>query len=165
MTVTIIESDPRKHSLVSTIYDSPDYLDRFVAEVEPNRFATVDEVATAWFIEQPAWIRLISTNTFSTRRISNAVSSGRFQSGTSVGSWQVIDRNDNEIVFGDDMGFMQYRFAFHLNETADAIEAATAVRYLWPRAGRFYFMLAKPVHRRFIRYLLARTANASGATK
>jgi hypothetical protein len=76
-----------------------------------------------------------------------------------VGSWEVVERSDDEIVFGDSLGFMQYRFSFRRIDD-EHIEAATAVRYRWRRTGRFYFALVRPFHRRFVAHALARVAAA-----
>lgn len=163
--MTVVQAQPDGTSIVARIYESPDYLDRYIAEVDPGRFETVDDVAHAWFIGQPAWLRLLSTNAVSARRLSRAIATGRFQCGTSVGSWEVIDRNTEEIVFGESMGFMQYRFSFRLVDPGGSIEAATAVKYLWPRTGPLYFTLVKPFHRKFINLVLARTASSAGAVR
>ncbi len=150
-------SRPAANSLAASIYEAPDYLDCFVVDAPTGRFESVDDVATAWFTEQPWWLRMVSTNTLTKSRVVEAISTDRYRVGTKVGSWQVIDRNDDEIVFGDDMGFMQYRFSFRLEANADQVEATTAVKYLWPRTGRLYFALVRPFHQRFIKLLLKLT--------
>jgi len=71
----------------------------------------------------------------------------------------VIERDGHEIVFGDDLGFMQYRIGFRLGQSANTIEAATAVSYLWPRTGPIYFALVRPFHKLFVKYALSRAAS------
>ncbi len=56
-------------SLIAQAYATPDYTDRFVATVEPDRFASVDELARTWFVTQPRWVQILSTNTLSRGRI------------------------------------------------------------------------------------------------
>ncbi|MFV1991978.1 MAG: DUF2867 domain-containing protein, partial [Acidimicrobiales bacterium] len=136
----------------------PDYQDRFIIETTPGQYASVDQVATDWFTKQPGWIRLLSTNTRSSASIESAIVDGGFQVGTSVGSWKVVARNEDEIVFGERMGFMEYCYSLALRaDEPVTIEGSTVVTYLWRRTGRFYFALVRPMHRRFIRFLLAKT--------
>ncbi|MBN4047426.1 DUF2867 domain-containing protein [Acidimicrobiaceae bacterium AH-315-P05] len=154
----VSQAAPATGAIVTSIYDSPDYLDRFVKDVAPGTFDSVDDVATAWFTEQPTWLRIVSTNTLTRRALQDAIATGGYRIGTSVGAWEIIDRDDDEIVFGDDMGFMQYRFSLRLSASAAQIEAATAVKYLWPRAGRYYFAIVRPIHTRFVKVMLRKSA-------
>ncbi len=154
--MTELEADSA--SLVGSFYSEPDYRDRFVIHLDPQKYESVDQVVTDWFTKQPAWIRLLSTNSISKAGITSNVEFGGYTVGHSVGSWTVLDRNDTEILFGDQMGFMEYRFSFRLVPgTPEVLEGSTAVKFLWKRTGRFYFALVKPMHRRFTRLLLART--------
>ncbi len=152
----ITATQPAGDSLVASIYENPDYLDCFVAAVGPDTFERVDDVATAWFMGQPAWLRLLSTNTLSKGAVEDAIARG-YRVGDTVGSWEIITRNDEEIVFGENMGFMQYRMSFRLPSAGDRIEAGTAVRFLWHRTGKFYFALVQPLHPRFVKMVLKNT--------
>ncbi len=152
--VTEGEADPG--SLVGAIFESPDYRDRFCIRVRPGQYGVVDEVVTDWFIKQPAWIRLLSTNTVSRSGIDATMRGGGYTVGDNVGSWKVVGRNDNEIVFGDSMGFMEYRFSLRLLEREFLVEGSTAVRFLWHRTAKYYFALVRPFHRLFIRHLLTK---------
>lgn len=103
-------------------------------------------------------MRVRSTNTTSKAGVEQAIDEGGFQVGRSVGSWKVIQRDDDEIVFSDSMGFMGYWYTFLLpaNEP-NTVEGSIAVRYLWPRAGRFHFALARLGQRRFLKLLITTT--------
>ncbi len=160
--MSVVSASPESDSLVNSAYEAPDYRDRFVATVASNAFVNVDAVVDQWFRHQPGWLRLLSTNTLRKRHIANSIGSS-YAVGDSVGSWEVVDRSVDEIVFGDDMGFMEYRFSFRRVD-AQHIEAATAVQYLWPRTGRFYFSLVRPLHRRFVAYALRRTVAEATAS-
>lgn len=157
MTGGVIELAPQE-SLASGLGASDwDYRDRYSIQTEAGQYDTVDEVVTDWFKKQPTWLRVLSTNSLSRRSVEESVANG-FRVGSKVGTWEVVDRDDNEVVFSDSMGFMEYRFSFLLSQQEqDSVEASTAVRYLWRRTGRFYFALVKPMHRRFVKLLLART--------
>ncbi len=144
-------------SLIAQAYATPDYTDRFVATVEPDRFASVDELARTWFVTQPRWVQILSANTLSRGTILAQVESTAYQSGDAVGSWVVVERTHDEIMFGQPMGFMEYRFSFRRPDES-TIEVATAVVYLWRRTGKVYFSLVKPMHRRFVRIIIDRLA-------
>ncbi|MFN3217835.1 MAG: DUF2867 domain-containing protein [Acidimicrobiales bacterium] len=145
-------------TLVAGVFEAPDYADRFAIACDPERHRTVDDVATDWFTRQPRWVRLLSTNSLSTTGVERAIAEGGYRVGSAVGSWAVFERSDDEIVFGDSLGFMEFRTAFRLPpDRPGTAEAATVVRYRWRRTGRFYFALVRPMHRRFIPSLLERT--------
>ena len=145
------ELPPDSRSLVGSQYDQPDYQDRFVTDVRAGRYRNVDEVVNDCFTKQPTWLRLLSTNTFSKKGVEAAIAGGGYEPDSAVGSWIVIERNHEEIVFGDDMGFMEYRFSMRLDpEDPSYVEASTAVRYKWRRTGRFYFAAVRPMHKRFV---------------
>jgi hypothetical protein len=157
--------EPHSDSLVASIYEQPDYLDRFQFAAA-DTFGSVDEVVVAWFERMPAWIRLLSANVLSPSAFRVQLDRGQadgFPVGHRVGSWEVIARDDAEIVFGDSLGFMEFRTGFRLIPSAESagpstVECATAVRYLWRRTGAFYFGLVRWPHQLFIRYLLGRLA-------
>ena len=154
---SVHEREPRSDSIAG-LQSRWDYRDRFVIPTTTDQYANVDQVVTDWFLKQPRWLRLLSTNTMSQAGIDQAITLGRFRVGSAVGSWRVVRRDDQEIVFADSMGFMEYWVSFLLPvEQTSTVEASTAVRYLWPRSGRFYFALVRPLHRRFIRLLLTTT--------
>ena len=154
MTSAAIEQAPDPDSLASRAYDQPDYVDRFSIAVENGSYADVDEVVTAWFSRQPWWIRVVSTNALTKSRVLADLESGELRPGTSVGAWELVDRTDEEIMFGESMGFMEYRVSFRLTEEP-TIEVSNAVRYLWTRTGPLYFKVVRPFHKRFIRMMLA----------
>jgi hypothetical protein len=143
VSAAVVEATPREDSIAGLHPEPWDYRDRYIVATNPGRYHTVDRVATDWFTKQPRWLRLLSTNTTSKAGVERAVDQGGFQVSSSVGSWKVIRRDDNEIVFSDSTGFMEYWYSFLLPaDEPNTVEGSTAVRYLWPRAGRFYFALA-----------------------
>ncbi len=145
------EHEPDPDSLVGSIFDHADYRDRFRVEVPVGQYGSVDEVVDDWFTSQSSLIRLLSTNTLSLKTIDEATGHG-YDVGSKIGSWKVVERDASEIVFGEPMGFMEYRYSLRLVERGNtAVEGSTAVKYLWRRTGKYYFALARPLHRRFIK--------------
>lgn len=160
--MTIVrELDPNPNALATRAYERPDYLDRFTVDVGDCGYGDVDAAVAAWFMRQPWWIRLLSTNVLRRSRIEAALATGQLQVGTHVGAWAIIARTPDEIMFGESMGFMEYRVSFCFSGPAGkTVEVANAVKYLWPRTGPFYFALVKPLHKRFLRLMLGLLARA-----
>lgn len=145
----IIEIEPTRHTLVDQAYPDADYRDAFHVGCARHDFATVGDFATAYFMNQPRWLSLVSMNISSRDKLEQALGDHSFSQGSQVGSWKVHGRTDDEILFGDNMGFMEYRFSFTRRADGD-IEASTAVKYRWRRLSHLYFTLVKPAHKRFV---------------
>ena len=79
--------------------------------------------------------------------------------GTNIGSWKIFDKSEEEIVFGESRGFMDYRFSMRLdkNETDD-VEVSTIVR-LNGFMGKYYFALVKLMHKKFVKISLDNIIN------
>jgi len=151
MDVQIDDMTPPVDTIAANLFRDVDYRDAFL--VAGASFATVDDAARAYFLNQPQWISIISMNVLSRKAFVDVVASATFEAGTAVGAWKVYDRSADEIVFGDDMGFMEYRFSLRLRpegHVRPGVEASTVVRYRWRRASHFYFTLVKPFHRLFV---------------
>lgn len=164
LTTSAVALPPRADCIAGSSDESWDYRDRFSVDTLPGQYTSVDHVAIDWFTNQPTWIRLLSTNTLSKAGVDEAVAAGGFGMGSAVGTWVVTRRNDHEIVFGQRLGFMEYWFSFLLpTDAPDTVEASTSVKFLWRRTGRFYFALVRPMHKRFVRLLLAKTVSPQAA--
>lgn len=153
------EIDPVRPSLIAEQFGQVDYEDAFRIELDSPAWSSVDELAECFFRSQPRWISLVSMGLRSDGHLEAELGESAFAVGSAVGSWKVYDRNAGEIVFGDDMGFMEYRFSLARVDSRQAT-GATAVQYKWARASRFYFRLVKPFHRRFIPIALRNTGLA-----
>ena len=101
------EISPTLDTLASKEFSQIDYHDSFEVQGE---FESVDAFAMQYFLSQPSWLSLISMNIFSKKSIQKAIDKSDFKKSTAIGSWKIYTRDDKEIVFGDDMGFMEYRF-------------------------------------------------------
>lgn len=159
----VTQQQPDRASCVGRAFDTLDYRDLFSVALPPGRFADVDAMARVFFSSQSRWFPLISMNT-TPARMRRHLAATNFALGSRVGSWKVFDRSEDEIVFGDHMGFMEYRFSLSLRtavlpEPGDVAQGSTAVRFVWRRTGRFYFELVKPFHRWFVRTTLQRLAS------
>ena len=146
----IKETKPNQTSLVYNAFEKIDYRDAFRISFEKDIFQSIDEFARQYFKSQPSWLRLISMNTTSREKIEENLKKSNFQIDTNIGSWKIFNRNENEIVFGESMGFMDYRFSMRLDKYAtDNIEVSTVVT-LNSFMGKYYFALVKLMHKKFV---------------
>lgn len=141
-------------TLIEACYEAPDYRDAYL--VGGPGIERVEDFATRFFLSQPKWLAKVSMNLGDKESRRSAIDGRDYPKGSAVGTWRVHERNDNEIVFGEHMGFMEYRFSFLLRSDG-RIEASTAVRYL-KRFGRFYFAIVKPFHIGFVKVALGNAA-------
>ncbi len=155
------EISPLSDALVQTALLNVDYRDAIAATISAGRVATVVDFARAYFLAQPAWLRTVSMNQPSRSKLERAVSAAKFEPGESIGSWKIYQRNADEIVFGESLGFMTYRFSLSLKHAAqsDTIIASTVAK-LNDRFGEMYFSIVKLMHKRFVKLTLTNTLTA-----
>lgn len=151
---------PSPDTIIAACYEQPDYSDAYVVGT-----ANVDDVATfatQFFLSQPSWLAKVSMNTPRRQQRIDAIASGDYELGSTVGTWKVHGRSNDEIVFGEHMGFMEYRFSF-LRRPDGQVEASTSVQYV-RRFGRIYFAIVKPFHIGFVKVALRNAASAGTST-
>lgn len=156
----VIPVEPTPGTRIDAAYDNPEYRDAFLIEVGPE--VTIEDFATSFFMSQPAWIGWISMQLGSRDARQKATGDGTYAAGSSVGSWTVRERSDDEIVFGDHMGFMEFRFSIFRRPDGH-IEAATSVKYI-RRFAHIYFGIVKPFHAGFIKIALRSVARHAAAS-
>jgi hypothetical protein len=133
--------------LVSSVLTPIDYSDCFETKVSNDTFPNIDTFVRRYFETQPRWLMAISMNILKKETMQKALERGTFNVDESVGSWKVYARNEEEVVFGDDMGFMEYRFAVRLDDTR--LRVSTVVQYKG-KMGKYYFALVKLLHQKFV---------------
>ena len=153
--VTLQEAEPAADALVRTAFPEPDYQDAFRASIPSGRFSNIDHFVKVFFLAQPGWLRTISMGVPSRAKLEKVIQQKGFRPGEKIGGWRIYDRNQNEIIFGESMGFMEYRFSLRLSEAAGSviIEASTVVS-INSAVGRFYFSLVRLAHKPFVRKAL-----------
>ncbi len=146
----IQKTNAKQDSLIFNIFEKIHYRDAFQVSFNKNTFKNIDDFAKYYFISQPSWLRLISMNMIKIQTVKNNLKKSNLKIDTTIGSWKIFNRNDNEIVFGDSMGFMDYRFSMRLDKSnIDNIEVSTVVK-LNSYMGKYYFYLVKLMHTKFV---------------
>lgn len=162
--IEIQEISPLSDTLVQAALPDVDYRDALVTRISSRRFATIVDFARAYFLAQPVWLRTISMNQFSRAKIEQAVSMAKFEPGEAIGSWKIYHRNADEIVFGESLGFMTYRFSLCLKHNtysdSDTIIASTVAK-LNNLFGKMYFSIVRLMHKRFVRLTIINTLSAT----
>ena len=152
--ILINETEPKQDSLVFNAFEKIDYRDVFSISFERNTFNSINDFAKKYFISQPTWLRLISMNTITKHKIEDDLKNSNFNVNSKIGSWKIFNKNDNEIVFGESMGFMDYRFSMRLDKNStDDIEVSTVVT-LNGSMGKYYFSVVKLLHKKFVKVSL-----------
>lgn len=152
----IRESTPKKDTLTHHAFASIDYEDAWTIEDLPDGITRVDTFAEHFFLAQPLWLRVISMQRIRKMYILDAIKTDRFAEGSKIGSWRIFEHNRQEIVFGESLGFMQYRFGMLFEKEKCAAYLSTVVHYQGSM-GKFYFALVEPLHRRFVLKTLENT--------
>ncbi|NQY94352.1 MAG: DUF2867 domain-containing protein [Campylobacteraceae bacterium] len=158
--INILQTNANKNSLVYNSFNKIDYRDAFKMKYAKGTFQNIDEYAKVYFLSQPTWLRLISMNTISKQKIVDSLNQSNFKIDSNIGSWKIFSRNDKEIVFGDSMGFLDYRFSMSLDKTkADVIEVSTVIK-LNGFMGKYYFAVVRLMHRKFVIISLKNVINS-----
>ena len=146
---TIKEIIYKDDFLASELLKPIDYSDAFELSSE---FTTIDDFAKNYFLAQPSWLRAISFGVFREKTLKKILANCSFEKGDKIGQWGIYGRDENEIVFGQHMGFMEYCFTFH-QENKQRIKVATLVQYKG-RMGKYYFAIASLLHKPFVQLSL-----------
>jgi len=152
MSNTIKAITYKDNFLASSLLQPIDYSDCF--ELKSN-FTTIDDFAQNYFLAQPTWLRAISFGIFKRKTLNSLLAQTTFEKDDAIGQWKVYGRDEKEIVFGQNMGFMEYCFTFY-QEDNKTIKVATLVQYKG-KMGKYYFEIASLLHKPFVHLSLKNT--------
>jgi hypothetical protein len=147
----------------SLIADVPftDHADAFRGTVDATRFPDVDSVARAFVAMSPRWVAILmrlrdsAVGIFGLKRSVDAPPSApegkHLAPGDLLGFFRVMERNDAEIVVGEDDRHLDFRVSF-LHEGSSVV-VTTVVKFhnAW---GRMYFLPVAPFHRLIVPAML-----------
>lgn len=137
-------------------FDRIDYRDHFQVTSGSEHFDTIDEFARTFFLNQPSWLTRVSAG-IGKQQVRPLVKNATFSPGSSVGSWQIYERTENSITFGENMGIMAYRVIFTWIDD-NTINAQTEVAQASRWIGPFYWGIASRLHMRFLPMMLRNAA-------
>ena len=154
------------NSIILKDFGRVDYCDSFrtLMQTEDN----VDKVASELFI-LPDWVKcLMKIRDFAVKmfKLKTANKNDKLNIDTyyPVGSkliyFDVIDRNDNEIIMGDNDKHLNFKISVLLNHSQlyTTLHVTTIVQFnnIW---GRLYFLPVKPFHKLIVRSMLNNVNN------
>lgn len=138
------------------IFDQIDYHDHFQVSGGTERFDDIDEFTRTFFLNQPSWLTRVSAG-IGKQQVRPLVKNATFAEGSSVGSWQIYERSDNSITFGQDMRIMAYRVIYTWIDD-NTIDAQTEVTQASRWIGPLYWGIASRLHMRFLPMMLRNAA-------
>lgn len=149
-------------SLVLKGFKRVDYVDRY--QTESMTTETVDEITIKLFTA-PGWVdalmrvRNLIVRPFGLKTDTPKTMTGseRLEVGSTAVLFHVIDRNDNEIVIGENDRHLNFRSSvLVMKKRTGSLICLTTVVHFNNWFGRLYFMPVKPFHRLIVRSLLKR---------
>jgi len=147
------------------------YADAYRVALDPDRVPDVDAFARMFVKNPPGWIRGLMgardavVGIFGLKKSSDAPASTvreRVALGGFLGMFRVTERNDHEIVAGEDDRHLDFRvsFLYERDESGCHGTISTVVRFN-NGFGRAYFFPVAPVHRLIVPAMLDRTARVA----
>lgn len=142
--------------------------DTYTEPITGRNVETVDDAARAFFTASPAWVaalmrlrnRLVARLGFETGEAAETLElPDRFETGNSIGLFEVQDRTDDTIRFGAD----DKHFAFHVDVVVPedaATVTVTTTSTAHDRMGEAYLKLVGPFHRRIAPVITRRIATS-----
>ena len=158
-TITALNKIPEA-SIIASGFGQISYFDSYRI-VSPTT-DSVDKITTAIF-DAPQWVNLLMVMRNAAVRIFGIKAGGNEQPekktyypvGSKVMYFRVIDRNENEIVLGENDKHLNFRVSVLVDRAASIIDLTTIVHFnnIW---GKAYFLPVKPFHKLIVRSLLKR---------
>lgn len=150
-------------SIINKNFGKIDYQDSYEFQVSSD--VSVDKLATEIFSTSPKWADFLMKLRDNIVKLFGLQTSEGINKNVepfySIGSravvFTVIDRNDNELVMGEDDKHLNFRTSVLIEKNTDRIRAylSTIVHYN-NVFGRLYFMPVRPFHRFLMKSILKR---------
>lgn len=154
----------------SLLYKHPDvvhYKDSFAANIPGTQPVSIEQTGSAFFASSPSWVKkLMHIRDSIVRRMGLKTTSHRknkpqlaFVPGEKAGIFNILDKNDWELILGEDDKHLNFRVSLYLQPPESApqqLVCTTTVHYnnAW---GRLYFFFVKPFHRLIVPAILKNT--------
>ncbi|WP_037573916.1 DUF2867 domain-containing protein [Sporocytophaga myxococcoides] len=149
----------RESALINQNFPFADYSDSYKTEFHSAYQITVNDLVYAFFDSSPKWIeKLFALRNTVVKIFGLKVSElndrkgqrelFKVEKGNGLGLFKVFDKNDNEVMLGEDDKHLDFRVLFHLIKNGNdhyVFTLTTPVRF-HNAFGRFYFTIIKPFH-------------------
>lgn len=164
--VKILKSVP-KDSLVGMSFGAFDYSDAFYVVLRNEKHFSIDRMFSCFMSFSPTWLKalvkfrnfIVSFVGLKTGDLAVEKVPDNYLKGSRLGVFNIIDRNQNEIVFGENDKHLNFESSLFLrNENGITILFSITVVKYNNFTGRFYFFFVRPFHRIIVSYSLKRLA-------
>jgi len=153
--IEITEVGVPHNSLINYEIETPTYMDGLKFELKSGESVDVRELVKNFFISQPIWLLTIMNNTISKSKLEQSLNNIDSRQGCRAGHWKVSKANENEIVFGEWLGFIEHRLSFYkVNNRKNEFMIMSSVK-THNKFGAFYFFFVKLVHMRLVKFAIA----------
>ncbi|MDT0647125.1 DUF2867 domain-containing protein [Zunongwangia sp. F260] len=160
-----------ENSLLNSSHKKYDYVDSFQAVLydAQNNFTSVD-VGKAFFSAGPKWVenlfdvrnKIVSLFGFKTsgelKDRGKQLQNFRCEPGEQLGLFKVFDKNENEVILGEDDKHLNFRISLFLEQHQNSIQKknliiSTTVEFN-NGFGRLYFLPVRPFHKLIVPAIL-----------
>jgi Protein of unknown function (DUF2867) len=148
-------------SILNTSTQKYDYVDSFEGDFQDiENKITPETVARAFFSTAPTWVQslfalrnklvaLIGLKTADDALDRQTLLDNcKFEKGDRLGLFQIFDKNENEIIIGEDDKHLDFRVSLFIKKETESTKvltiSTTVVFHNW--LGRLYFLPVKPFH-------------------
>lgn len=131
------------------------YIDSYKSDFKPSdNNLTPTDVGRAFFSSAPKWIeklfdfrnKIVAVFGLKTSTKNQEINDCKFNVGERLGLFQVFDKNENELILGEDDKHLNFRISLFIDHQSKEIIITTTVIYNnW--FGKLYFLPVKPFHR------------------
>lgn len=134
-----------------------DYIDSYSADINTKPL-TIEQVGKSFFLASPEWIngllllrdRIVGmfglkTGTDASNK-EKIIANFKCEIGENVALFKVFDKNENEVLFGENDKHLDFRVSLFLDRQKDTLTVSTLVKFNnW--TGRLYFLPVLPFHK------------------
>lgn len=149
-----------------------DYADAYRMRVDGDRVPDVDTIARAFASGAPSWVMMLMrvrdaiVSLFGLKRSSDAPPSVENDEPIVPGAWlgmfRVVERNEREIVAGEDDSHLDFRLSLLVDrdEEGPFVVMSTVVKF-HNALGRAYFVPVGPMHRLIVPAMVRKAVDLS----
>ena len=134
-----------------------DYIDSYSADINTKPL-TIEQVGKSFFLASPEWINGLLllrdkvVGMFGLKTGADAsnkekiIANFKCEIGENVALFKVFDKNENEVLFGENDKHLDFRVSLFLDRQKDTLTVSTLVKFNnW--TGRLYFLPVLPFHK------------------
>jgi len=154
---------PGHSILYKTTYD---YTDSYSGSLKDIKTITPETLGQAFFSSSPKWVgslfqlrnKIVSLFGLKTGGSVQEIDHNSFDIGNHIGLFKVIDKNNNELVLGEDDKHLDFRVSLLLDsktQNKKLIITTTVAFNNW--FGKLYFFPVKPFHKFIVKSMLKKT--------